>query len=337
MSMPRPETTRVRGGGSARIGAVVVAVALGALVWIGIAERPAPGPVALLPTASGQSSKAPTDAPTDAPRLPPPSPITTPAPTPGPGETYGASLTIGNVRYVTILSELQPGHLTGELHFASPARSPIGTFAFSELWEDGHVDAAVAIGTWPVDLEAVSAATRIPVSLVNASFPEQSALWELPKPVARGYEIEVAGSNDLLFTRLSIDVTLGPNQARDDGAMAKVRFGVAIDAGAIHRAEILSPGENGSFKATFSLPKPRRAMTAQLHVSNVQLTASHDIWKEIDAFEFELTPDLAKVNVSRLIVDESTAAYRVMARTSGNVRGQSITVTVIALRISAAE
>jgi len=329
---PDLEITRVRSGGSARIGAVVLAAALIGVVWIGVSGRQTPAPVAVLPSAPSR----PSDSPTRAPRLPPPSPITTPAPTPGVADTYGASLAIGNVRYVTILSELQPGHLSGELHFPSPPRLPEGTLQFSELWKDGHVEAAVAIGEWTVDLTALGAATRTPAEVVAASLPPQVTLLDVPPPVTRGYRINVAGSNDLLFTRLSIDVVLG-ERPHDSSAEASVRFGVSVDAGGVHRAVIMEPSTNDSFKGSFTMPKPRRATNAQLHLYNVQLTVSHDIWSEIASFNFKLTPEMARVPTTKLITNESTSTYKLVARTDGNVRGQLITVTVFARRVTAAE
>jgi hypothetical protein len=337
MSNPLPEVTRVRGGGSARIGAVVVAVVLVGIVWVGISGRPAPGPVAVVATGSAQAAQAaPTS--TQLPILPFPTPVTTPPPTPGPGETYGASLAIGNIRYVTILSELEPGHLTGELHFPSPPRLPTGTFAFSELWKDGHVDAAVAINEWAVDLAALATATRTPAAMVAAIVPAQNALLEVPSPVTRGYSITVDGTNDLLFSRMSIEVLLGEGRSGDDGnAASTARLGVQADVGPAHRELILAPGENGSFKGTFTLPRPKRATTGQLRLYNVQMTVSHGVWASLGDFAIDLTPDMARVGVSKLLLEQSDPAYRIVARTHGNVRGQSITVTVIARRVTASE
>ena len=334
MTDPLPEITRVRGGGSARLGAVVVAIALVAIVWVGISGRPNPAPISAVPADATGAPTLSTTRPVPA----VPSPMTTPAPTPGPGDTYGASLAIGKLRYVTILSELEPGHLTGELHFPSPARLPSGTFAFSELWHDGHVDAAVAINEWTVDLEALVDATRTPAAVIEEKVGAQSALLDVPPPVTRGYDINVIGSNDLLFSRLSIEVRLGDGTTTDDGrGTVTVRFGVRADLGNSHPALILSPAENGSFKGTLTLPKPRRPVDAQLRLYNVQLTVSHDIWTEIQQFTLALTPEMAKLGVSKLVLDEDYATYQLVARTSGNVRGQSISVTVIARRLIDAE
>jgi hypothetical protein len=338
MSSPLPETTRVRGGGSARIGAVVVAVVLVAIVWVGISGRPNPPPISAIPPVAtaaapsgglGLSSARPDTAV--------PTPDVTRAPTPEPPETYGASLAMGNVRYVTILSELQPGHLTGELHFPSPPLWPTGTFTFSELWHDGQVEGAVAIDEWAIDLQALASATRTAATLVEASVPAQRSLLGVPPPVTSGYEINVVGRNDLLFGQLLIDVRLGANRGNDDGAAAKLRFGVTVDVGNAHQSVILSPGENGSFKATLTLPKPRRAVSAQFRLSNVQLTASHGLWSDLEEFRLPLTPDLANVGVSKLVLEAVAPTYRLVVRTNGNVRGQSITVTVICRRVTPSE
>ena len=243
---------------------------------------------------------------------------------------------MGNVRYVTILSELEPGRLSGELHFPSPPLRPTGRLTFSELWHDGLVEGAVAIDEWTVDLDAVASATRTATSVVEASVPAQTALLDVPPPVMRGYEINVIGSNDLLFSQLLIDVTLGADRAENDGAAPMVRFGVTLEAGNAPQSLILLPGENGSFKGTFTLPKPRRAMSAQFRLSNVQLTVSHGVWTDLNEFTFTLTPEMANVGVSKLVVEESGPTYRVVVRTNGNVRGQ-VNVTVIARRITASE
>ncbi len=338
MSSPLPETTRVRGGGSARIGAVVVAVVLVAIAWVGISGRPNPAPRSAVPTlaaaaapsgGSGLSNARPDPAV--------PTPDVTPVPTPKPAATYGASLAMGNVRYVTILSELQPGHLTGELHFPSPPLLPTGRFTFSELWHDGLVEGAVAIDEWAIDLDALASATRTAATVVEASVPAQRSVLDVPPPVTRGYEISVVGRNDLLFSQLLIDVTLGANRGNDDGAAAKVRFGVTLDVGNAHPSVILSPGENGSFKGTLKVPKPRRTVSAQFRLSNVQLTVSHGLWSELEEFTFALTPQMANVGVSKLVLEEVAPTYRLVVRTNGSVRGQSITVTVICRRLTPSE
>jgi hypothetical protein len=336
MSGPLPETDSVRAGGSARIGAVIVAIALIAIVGVGLSGRQTPAPnSAIGPAATPAPTLSGTGVSNERPVAAVPTPTTAPA-TAVPAEAYGASLAIGNVRYVTVLSELEPGHLTGELHFPSPPLRRTGTFAFSELRHDRQVERVVAIDEWTVDLDALANATRTTATVVEASVPPQSALLNVPSPVARGYDISVAGINDLLFSRLFVDVTLAGDRDAS-GAKPTVRFGVAADEGGIHGAVILSPGSDGSFEGSFTLPKPRRAVTTVLRLYNVQVSASHDIWSEIQQFPIELTPQMAKPGVTRQILDESYATFDLVVRTSGNARGQSITVTAIAHRFVEAE
>ena len=327
MTDPLPEISRVRGGGSARIGAVILSIALVAVVWIGISGQKSPGPVSAVPTALPSTTKSAGSDFSNA--SPVPAATVKPSATPAPPKSYGASLSIGSIRYATIMSELSPGHLSAELHFPSPPRLPVGTLEFRELWKYDNVDAAIEIGTWTIDLDALAAATRTPANVLDESVPAQREAKDAPPPVRAGYRITAVGSNDLLFSRLTIEVL---SEVPPDGAhpTSEARLGVAADSGNAHRAVILTPGENGSFTGSFTLPKPRQATTAHLLLYDVQMTISHDIWTEIADMTFELRPEQSRVGTSKLIVDHSAQGIRVVARTSGNVRGQSITVTVIA-------
>ena len=323
MSDPLPEITRVKGSGSARIGIVVLGIALVTIVGVGILGRQAPAPVAVVPPAA---SPAVSSRPTASPR---PASTPSPSPTPVAADTYGASLTIGNVRYVTIMSELTPDSLSAELHFPSPPRLPVGTLEFSELWKNDHVDAAMMIGSWQIDLEELARATSKPANVLESTVRARPNQSDKPPPVRAGYRITADGSNDLLFSRLTIQIVLGKH-LDDPGAAPNFRLGVEANVAGNRRSAILEPAENGSFKASFTLPRPRRSTTGHLLLFTVQLTVSHDVWTRIADLPFELAPDNGLVGSSKLILDESGPGFSVVARTQGHAGGQSITVTVIA-------
>ncbi len=332
MTDPLPEINRVRGGGSARIGAVVLGIALIGVVGVGIFGRQSPGPVsALAPQASAAQSSAGSGLPNASPV---PAATAAPSATPAQPETYGVSLSIGNVRYVSIMSELSPGHLSAELHFPSPPRLPVGTLEFSELWKDGQVDAAIAIGSWSIDLEGLANAISTPANVLEVTAPAQPNAADEPPPVRSGYQITAVGSNDLLFSRLTVEVVLG---AEPDGAPATpIRgLGVTVDVAGERRAVNLVPGDNDSVEATFTLPRPPRAVTVHLQLFDVHVMESVEVWSMIADIPFRLTPRQANFGRNTLIVDATGADYQVVARTSGHVDGQLITVTVSASRTNA--
>ena len=232
---------------------------------------------------------------------------------------------MGNVRYVTIMSELSPGHLTAELHFPSPPRLPVGTLEFSELWKDGQVDAAVHIGSWQVDLEAVAEATRTPAKVLDVTALARPDLTDLPPPIASGYQISVMGSNDLLFSRLVIEVELIRHQ-----------FGITLGRTEEQKA-ILTATDNHSLTATLIVPRPRRALTTRLYLHDVQLADSLEVWSALADFPVRLRPKHAQFGTNEMIFNESQFGLYLVGHTSGTVDGESITVTVLARRIADGE
>jgi hypothetical protein len=328
---PLPEVARVRGGGSARIGAVIVSVVLVAVVVVGLSGQPQPSAVSIPPatapaiadaqsSARGLSNERPEPAATIA-------PAARPTPTPLAADTYGLALVIGNVRYVTIMSELSPGVLTADLNFPSPPRLPEGSLEFSELWKQGHLDAAALIDRWPIDLAAVAQATRTPARVLIDTSPPQPRLEDVPPAVSRGFAITVEGINDLLFNQLNVEITLGAQPGAQPPTQIR-QLGVTVNLPTDPRA-ILEPGTNGTLRASLALPRPRRPVNVSLLLYDVQQTQYSTLWKVIAEVPFRLTPRHADIGRNRLVIETDQAAVRVMARTSGTIDGESIILTVI--------
>jgi hypothetical protein len=308
---------------------VAVSIVLVAVVVIGLSGQPnrglspnaPPSPPAIAAASpSGQLSSASPAAPA----------TIAPAPTPVPPDRYGIALAIGKLRYVTSMTELSPGHLTAELHFPSPPAFPQGTLEFRELWRDDLVDAAELIGQWTVDLDRLAEATASPATLIQLAQGARPEAVESPLPVATGYQITVDGMNDLLFSVLSIDIQIGePNRP----AERSQQLGVSVIVDGDERAA-MTPGTNGSFKATLVLPTPRRPMDTMLLLYDVNQNQDVAIWTAIDQVPLRLAPRQADVGVSRLVVNQEVPGFKVVARTSGHVGGESIYLTVIVRPIS---
>lgn len=227
------ETTRVRGGASARLVAVAVAGVLGLVVWIGISGRPAPVvPASLGPDLAQVSSPSPS---TTAAAVATPVAVTTPAPvisptprpavTPRPGaafvatDHYSVVATIGNRQFITMLEQTEEGRLSGILSVPIPPPATNGTLELAQVWSTVSHDAFLTLAKWDLRLESLSAASGREYLVLDRSVPARRTLRNVPAPVTSGYTITVRAQSGIYRGLLSVDIRVGPNRqlVGDDG------------------------------------------------------------------------------------------------------------------------
>lgn len=195
-----PDVVRVGGGASARIGAIAVAAVLVAVIWVGLANRAPSGgaPRTADPEVAGATG------------LPPPGVYPSPRLSAGSGTygTYGISATIGNRRYVEVLDELTPGHLSAALRIPIPVAAPSGSLDMIQLSETAFNGNPIHVEHWALPLGPLRATTRGPEIVIDATVPARSTLRDAPPALRSGFELKVYAENDLLFGIISIEVTL---------------------------------------------------------------------------------------------------------------------------------
>jgi hypothetical protein len=216
-SYSTPNVVRLGGGRSARAGAVVVAAALVTVVWIGLSGRSAP-PTIPPQTSAVAVAPSPSTEPTStalAPSRTAP-PIAVAA---GSDEVFGVFAVLGDNQYIAILAEPDDGHLTGSMRVPIPPPATQGTFVFQQLSAPSARGQPVMVGRWPLRVESLVAASGREFVVVNESEPPRRTLLNAPRPVLRGYHIEVRAQSGVISGEITIDIRLGPNQRiiGDDG------------------------------------------------------------------------------------------------------------------------
>jgi len=240
---PAPvEVARVRGGISARVGAVAVASVLGAVIWIGVSGRPGPTVpaserpgVARAPTASPSTTVGETITPV--PNGPPSKPPAGASPAPVAfltADDFSVVTTIGNSQLMTRLVPTEQGHLLATFRVPIPGPAKAGTLEFAQVWSSVSHDAWVTLATWDLPLESLSAEGGRDHVLLDRTIPARRTLRDAPFPVTRGYQITVRAPGGPNVGVLIVDIRLGPNRqlAGNDGI-----FGWPV-VGQIHRETI---------------------------------------------------------------------------------------------------
>ena len=192
-----------------------------AVVWIGFSGRTTPPPVSV-PEPVAVNGPTPASIP-----------VATPAPTLPPtgggiiafeqSDIFGAFAELGNVQYITILAEDEPGHLTGKLRVPIPMPATEGVFYFQQFSGPGARGRPVKISQWPMRVEGLVAASGRSYTVVDQTFPARRTLHSAPRPVLRGFHIKVDAQSGVMFGELTIDVRIGPNQ-RNPGRRRDLRL-----------------------------------------------------------------------------------------------------------------
>jgi hypothetical protein len=207
------EIAHVSGRRPAVLASVVVIGALIAMVWVGMSGRTNPSPAPTLPAVAEVPTLSPS--PTDSPASPStldPEPDSTASPSNrGPEEVYGVYAQIGDVQYITILSEPEPGHLFGRLRVPLPLTETDGTFVFQQFASREVRGQPVAIADWPINVDALAADSPLFLA-VNATLPPRRTIQNAPRPVERGYHLTVTGQRRGEQGELTINVSIGPNR-----------------------------------------------------------------------------------------------------------------------------
>lgn len=192
------EVVRIGGGASARLGALVVAGVLAAVVWVGVSNRP--------PTPASQRTANPAVA------LPTSAPAQTRGPTPTPApNAFGVSATIRNHTYVAALEEIRPGYMFATLRVPIPPDAGSGLLTMTELWAADLWENPVAVGDWTMPLDTLFTGNRDPQLVIDAAMPARPNRDDVPLKVRGGFALKVYAENDLLFGLISIEVILNPS------------------------------------------------------------------------------------------------------------------------------
>jgi hypothetical protein len=212
------ETTRIRGGASARLGATVLVAVLGIVVWVGISGRPAPVvPASLRPEVAQVASPSPSaiaqsTATTEPMISPTPEPAVTPRASPAFPATYGYGVvaTLGNRQYMALLNETEGGNLSGVFRVPIPPPATNGTLELAQVWSTVSNDGWVTINTWDLLLGSLSAASGREYVVLDRSVRPHRTLPNAPAPVNRGYKITVRAQSGISPGVVSVDILLGP-------------------------------------------------------------------------------------------------------------------------------
>lgn len=205
---PTPTTTRLGGGRSAWVGAVVVLSLLGGLIWVGVSGRPsAPSQ----PVADASGTQLPSGAAAT------PSTIRTPqTPVPGSRPAAGAPkldhfslvATLGASQSVANLHADSTGDLSGEASLVIPKSGTNGTLELDQVWITMSHDSWVTLGTWNVRLEVPMAAGADSV-LLDRLVPARPSPSDAPQPVVLGYRIVVHARAGSPRGSLKVDISVG--------------------------------------------------------------------------------------------------------------------------------
>ena len=217
------ETTRVRGGGSARLGAVVLAGVVGLVAWIGISGPPDPVvPASRRPDVAQISSPSPS-ATTTAATTPEPSIAPTREPTATPrsalasieSDDLSMVATLGRRQFMTWLRPVKPGHLSGSFEMPIPPPATQGTLEFeqvwrtvAEVWRTPSHDAWATLAKWDLRLESLSAASGREYVVFDRVMPARPMVRDVSLLVARGYRITVRARSGNGRGLITIDVHL---------------------------------------------------------------------------------------------------------------------------------
>jgi hypothetical protein len=210
------EVGRVDGGRSARVAAVAVATVLLAVAWIGASGKSAPrSPISTSPAVAVASLDTPATSTTANPaagrqRAQPAAAAST--------EIFGAFLQFEHSQFITILDEVQRGHLVGRLNLPAPLPEGDGIFAFEQFSPPTADFQPIHLGDWPIALGGPSRRSTTEDLLLEVSVPARPQLLNVPRPVTRGYDITVSAVEGSAGT-IDIDIVLGPNRriVGDDG------------------------------------------------------------------------------------------------------------------------
>ncbi len=214
---PRIElsTTRVGGGGSARLVALVTAGVLGAVVWVGLsgqaADEPAPAQLAL-PTAAATARS------TLAPRRTPDYEFIRPT-IPLGADGFGVLALIGSQRYLVVLQEIEVDHLYATMRLPFPRPAAEGTLELAQFWTRDNRPNFVSLGTVRLPLDPLVPETSQQGTVLDRTSPPQLTSSGVPRLVQRGYRLTVRAESRRSFAVLVIDVRIGPKRQLqgDDG------------------------------------------------------------------------------------------------------------------------
>ncbi|MEX2546617.1 MAG: hypothetical protein WD830_02365 [Chloroflexota bacterium] len=197
------EVARVGGGGSARLGALVVVGVLVAVLWVGLSNRPGTVPASTPARTSAQPVAVASAPPTPTPRRT------------APAFAYAVGATIEGVKYVAAFDELRPGYLSTTLRVPLPVNARSGILTITELWASDFRNSSRAVGSteWPLPLDPFFSTIRGPELVIDVAMPARPNRDDVPPRVRGGFTLNVYAENDLLFGILSIEVLLNPNPA----------------------------------------------------------------------------------------------------------------------------
>ena len=231
MSEPREPSVQtsatvahIGGGRSATLAAVTVALALGIVVWVGASNRP-PAPTAPVPAAAASQQVevvAVSTEPPPASTAPPPIAAPRSGPTlTGLDDVFAISVSNADGIYMSFLDELEPGHLSGEVHVPIFLIRPVTTVVFQQLLAPSSPSEPIVIGQWEARtrrLDAIGDRVRL---IVNAASPaDDAANGDLPRPTRQGFWLRAGIHIEDELSTFEIDVRVGPQQqliGRTDG------------------------------------------------------------------------------------------------------------------------
>jgi hypothetical protein len=224
-----PNTTRIDGGRSAGVVAVVVAGVLGLIIWIGIAGRPPAPPPSPPAVARASAVTAASLSASPSPEGPSPSPAD---PSPSPPDVarsrsfFNVAATIGDRQYVAELEQISPRLLRGSLEIPVPPRATRGKLALSQAWLTRSHAAWSTFGEFDLRLDALSAGSGREYVVLDASRRPGGSNEYLTLIAARGYDIEVRAQTGDPLSTFIVEVRLTARDiVGDDGVVGCRAFG----------------------------------------------------------------------------------------------------------------
>lgn len=229
------ETTKIGGGGSARLGAVAVVAVLVGVAYVGFSNRPAAPPPQPDMPAVARDQASPSAVPVDRTPLPmatmPASSAHPPGQAPpttgtggsgirGPRDYYLIEVAFDNRTLINIMAEQSPGRFTAEIPVPIPPPSTDAKLRFLGLQRDAPGE-PVDIGAWPLRLESLNAASGRELVVLERHVAARSHLFNQPLPVLRGFRLTASAQSGVTGGTLNVDVEIGPNRTTrgDDGLL----------------------------------------------------------------------------------------------------------------------
>lgn len=200
MALQQPGTTRVGGGASARLAAIVAALSLAAVAGVAIIGRApvdptaSPSPraaVAATPRASATPIPLATPSPTPGRTTAVPTPRQQPRPRPGAFTDLAVVVSLGRLSQVTFLQEDHKGALHATSRLATSRPAPGGTLGLVELSEGGDVLEWRDIASFRLPLDPQVPPSPESALVLERHVAAHAELEAAPLLVRSGYSLRV--------------------------------------------------------------------------------------------------------------------------------------------------